>query len=596
MKKTVWKYIKNYKFESLLVRNAGVIILGVVLPLLFLISYNYKWYSAEMNRRMENMNEELLLRGAGIFDNVIENVLELSEQLSMRKEVLHVLENETSEYDEQESLQIVTNLMEEYLNMNAYLQDIFIYSDISGLIVNTNNVKRLEEDAGKGKWYYVHNMVLLDSAYILVNDTNVVFACQQIYSDNGRKLGVIVFEMNLKKIGKLLKNEDENQRGFFFVRDASGEILYCDRTEFDSFSKKEKQVYDDMMARQIANKMNSEKIDSNKIISHTESKHQVWNYFLITSAEEYGEEFKEGISYVYTSVIWGVVLSFVVACFITYISYRPVKRILEVVENPNIEMEQKIDNRSNEAVYIISNILNSAKMRKRSEVELTERMRELRYAQSSALQLQMNPHFLYNTLETIKWCAIEDMGRGNRTAQSITKLAVLYRFSLNQENMILTLQEELKFAKAYIDVLAIRFGEKIRYEWDIDESLFHSTVIKMCIQPLVENSVNHGLKSKHYYGNIRISAFKKENEIHLLVEDDGVGLTSGEIMVMNKRMEDMSIEKGTGVGLENVNRRVKLIFGEKYGVKVSRAQNFEQGCCIKITLPYVENKEEMSDV
>ena len=243
-------------------------------------------------------------------------------------------------------------------------------------------------------------------------------------------------------------------------------------------------------------------------------------------------------------------------------------------------------------LYITSNVLNTIKTKKAMDKEIEMHIKELNNAQAIALQFQMSPHFLYNTLETIKWCSIEDMGVGNRTSKAITKLAKLYRIGMDKENFILSLQEELEFTRVYVDALCLRFGDKIRYEWNVESEVNQCNVLKMCMQPLIENAVNHGLKNNLYYGNIAISIFKENNTIFIVVDDDGVGLTSGELMVLNETLKGKRKNMDTGIGLQNVNRRIKLIFGEEYGVGLKKTEKYSHGVSAVISLPYIEKAKE----
>lgn len=285
-------------------------------------------------------------------------------------------------------------------------------------------------------------------------------------------------------------------------------------------------------------------------------------------------------NFLISSVSIGVVTSLIVAYLITVLTYRPVRKIMNVIKNPKLHWNEKeATKQSNELLYITSNIM--ADMQKDEEIseetsqELEERIRALRQAQFRALQFQIDPHFLYNTLETIKWSAVEEMGLGNKVSKMLTKVAKLYRSGLENDDMIITLKEELDFLKLYIEILRIRFGDSITFHWQIDESLYDSTIIKMCLQPIVENAIQHGLRPKNYLGNITISASCENECLFISIENDGQIMSKEEMDRLNNKLKTGAGFEESKVGLRNVNERIKLIYGGKYGVSVCHGQGSE---------------------
>ena len=162
------------------------------------------------------------------------------------------------------------------------------------------------------------------------------------------------------------------------------------------------------------------------------------------------------------------------------------------------------------------------------------------------------------------------MGLGNKVSKMLTKVARLYRLGLENDDVIVTLKEELDFLKLYIEIVRIRFGDSIQFHWNIDQSLYECNIIKMCLQPIVENAIQHGLRPKNYLGNITISAFYQDDCLCVSVENDGQDMTDKEMDTLNKKLKTGSGFEESKVGLRNVNERIKLVYGKKYGVSVSR--------------------------
>ncbi|MBO5197887.1 MAG: sensor histidine kinase [Lachnospiraceae bacterium] len=586
--KSAWHYIKRYKFNSLLIRNFGYVMLFVMLPLMLVVWIGYTQFNEEMNDRMMDMNEELLQKSVVVTDNVMQGIVDLLEQMAEQKDILDAIEYQHTDITYYNSVLKVTNLIKEYTQLNQYIKATYIYSNVNGQIITGETVRQAKQYTDKGKWYYIYKSVPMESQYVLVNNEHSILFCKPVFSGAGEGIGVIVFDVDLQKIRELLESENISQNGIFFVVDISGQVMYCNQSNYFSLDEKERSEYKDAIGQVKPGDTKYSAENDPQFISVMESIHKSWRYALVTEQPKYKEEVRVLKTFLVSSLLTGVLTSILAAYVITFITYRPVKKILSVIEKPQMYGKDKeATKQSNELLYITSNILNTLNSKKQMNEELEKRMDSLHRAQSLALQFQIDPHFLYNTLETIKWSAIEEMGMGNKTSKLITKVAKLYRIGLEANNAILTLREELDFLKLYVDVLNARFGEKIQFEWEIDESLYDCSVIKMCVQPLVENAVNHGLKPGGYYGTIRICAYQEDGKLCISVEDDGEGISAAKIQELNQKLQARRGFEESRVGLHNVNERIKLIYGNEYGVTLSSEKEDDKtGTKAVITFPY----------
>lgn len=189
------------------------------------------------------------------------------------------------------------------------------------------------------------------------------------------------------------------------------------------------------------------------------------------------------------------------------------------------------------------------------ESELVKKQSELAYLQS-----QINPHFLYNTLESIKGMAVEE---GAHNIFNMTKaLAMVFRYSIKGTDSV-PLREELKIVKSYIDIQKIRFGSRLEAEYRFPEEILDIKVPKMILQPIVENAIFHGIEPKVGEGLLRLEGDLVENVLHVSIKDNGVGIEDDKLMTLMK-----SDDQTTGIGLENVNNRIKLTYGSEYGVRL----------------------------
>lgn len=564
--KSAWAYIKGYKFNSLLIRNMAYIFVLVAVPLLLVVSLNYEKFNDEVNERMMDMNDELLQKNAVVADNIMQDILNILEEISHRSDIMDVVQAEANDGAYHNKVVKARALLEKYTLSNNYIESAHIYSDLNQMVVNKVGSQNLKKEKDKEKWYYIHKSVPMDEPYFLVNDQNSIFACQPLLTQEGQRAGVFVLDVRLQKIRDLLESEEVSQRGMFFIVDISGSVMYCSDLEYFSLSEEKKLDYTGAIARVKPGESKLVAESGGIIVSVMESTHKSWKYALVTERPAYTEEVQTIENFLFSSVFVGVFTSILGACIITLITYRPMKKIINVIENPQIHWDEEASKESNELLYITSNILNTLNAKEEMSKELEMRVQNLRQAQFRALQFQIDPHFLYNTLETIKWNAIEEMGFGNKTSKMLTKMARLYRAGLENDDVIITLKEEIEFLKLYIDIVQIRFGDAITFHWDIDERLQDCMVIKMCLQPLVENAINHGLRPKSYRGNITISAYEQKEKLYISVTNDGEGMSEKDIRELNRKFRTGIGFDGNKVGLRNVNERIKLIYGTEYGV------------------------------
>jgi len=208
----------------------------------------------------------------------------------------------------------------------------------------------------------------------------------------------------------------------------------------------------------------------------------------------------------------------------------------------------------------------------------------LKKAELRALQAQINPHFLYNTLDTIIW-----MSHSNQTDQVIeivSALSKFFRISLSKGKDWITIAEEIERTRSYLTIQKMRYRDILDFNIELDEAVADNTILKLILQPLVENALYHGIKNKRQGGTITVRAKQKnENEILLEVEDDGIGFTSEKLAQLQTELDDDSgdIRMESGFGIGNVNNRIRLYYGKQYGVTVTSEYN--TGTCVKLVIP-----------
>lgn len=210
--------------------------------------------------------------------------------------------------------------------------------------------------------------------------------------------------------------------------------------------------------------------------------------------------------------------------------------------------------------------------------------RQQKESEFKMLSSQINPHFLYNTLEMIRMKAI--VNKDKEVATLIQKLSKMMRSALERTDRPVPLTDELDLIKTYLEIQKMRFGDKLDYEINIQTDLSDYQIFPLLIQPLVENAIIHGLEPKIDLGKLSITVVEKQGQLKIVVCDDGVGMDANRLSEVRKHLNTIDDKEGKRIGIRNVHQRIKLYYGDLYGVNISSQLN--QGTRITITLPIDE--------
>ena len=218
--------------------------------------------------------------------------------------------------------------------------------------------------------------------------------------------------------------------------------------------------------------------------------------------------------------------------------------------------------------------------------EIRRRQESLRRTELALLQAQINPHFLYNTMDTIIWLIEAD--KQQAAVEMVANLSSFFRHSLSKGEDVITLAEEERHVRSYLQIQHARYQDIMEYILDIDPGLHDAMLPKLTLQPLVENALYHGIKLKRAKGTIRITATLADGCVLLRVEDNGVGITPQRLAQLRDAMER---QERVGFGLSAVNQRLRLQFGPEYGLRLDSEEG--QGTTVTARIPYVR-KEAVS--
>ncbi len=274
--------------------------------------------------------------------------------------------------------------------------------------------------------------------------------------------------------------------------------------------------------------------------------------------------------------------------------YTPIKKLHDVtttITKNDLQALMTSDNVDEITELGMSFNIMIGKIRELLDSKIKEQQ-NLKKAELRALQAQINPHFLYNTLDTIIWMA--EAKKNDQVIEIVSALSSFFRISLSKGKDWITIGEEIERTNSYLTIQKMRYHDILDYQVQVEESVANYTILKLILQPLVENALYHGIKNKRQGGTIIVRAMgpKGENEVQLEVEDNGIGFTPDKLAQLQEELADDSgdIKLESGFGIGNVNKRIRLYYGKQYGISVK--SEYHTGTCMTLVIPAIQGDQD----
>ena len=413
-------------------------------------------------------------------------------------------------------------------------------------------------------------------------------------SDNG----VLLVDMNYDSVERMMEklNGEDNAR-YFYLCDKEGKLIYHPRIREilrDSFQENAEETAEWEDGIHYIKKGEREKTVIIDTIGYT-------GWKMVSVMEEKNRIFAHGgmLYYVFILISLTLLISLVFNQLLSLRLSYPIRKLNEDIESmgeKRLSISEISDYGSTEIIHLGKTLLQSfQKIDELTEEKLHEQ-EEKRQAEMDALQSQINPHFLYNTLESVVWM-IESEKRENAVFM-VTQLASFFRISLSGGRNIIPLSQELLHAENYMNIQKLRFKNKFSVYFEVPKEILDCLTVKLILQPILENAIYHGMEGMDGDGEIRVRGERIEGDIPqilLSVEDNGFGMTEEKATALLEREDSLPSfsaqkKRGSGVGLINVHKRIRLRFGPEYGLKIITAP--DEGTKVEIRLPFIEFTEE----
>ena len=561
-----------------------MLILGVVLYMRF----------STMSREETVQSTRKLMEQTG--EN-LEDYLVSMRQISDAAYYNVIKENDLSAQDQE--IQTKMNLLYEANRDN--LQSIAIYNDYGSLLAAEPVAAQKEDpDVTNQDWYKQaveemenmhfstpHIQKLFDDGthryYWVISLSRMVEL-----TDNGvSQMGVLLVDMDYSAISRMMNQINTSNNGqYYYLCDSSGEIIYHPRqiqisdgiTSEDSEAVAEYKdgVYDRVFEG-----------EQRKVIVNTIS----YTGWKLVGVIPYDTLSAGTINIRYFIILIILLMAMMLVIINRVVAVRISSPILKLNDSvKEYEAGEKPEiyiGGSSEIRHLGLSIQSSYEQIDTLMKKIVLEQNERRKSEFDALQSQINPHFLYNALESITWMVEGE--RNDEAVFMISQLAKLFRISLSRGRTVISIKDELQHAQSYMNIQMIRYKNTFSVVFDVDPEVYSYCIVKLVMQPLLENAINYGVEGMDDSGEIRVTGREENGAVILSVSDNGFGMSEEQVRLV--LTDSTRIRKhGSGVGLVNVNNRIKILFGKEYGLKVESEP--DEGTTVSIRIPAIPYTEE----
>ena len=578
----------------------------IIVTMCIMVTVFYMVFHSRAFNERGKYEEENLVNMEAYLNSYLEEVDSIAKNVNYNYYLQDYLETVIKEEDDYVDGGIGKNMRSYEMSSQAFSDTLLSRADISSIMIfgkkkmllnrSMYTYQRVALDYSKLDWYAKAVAKPQDAIITGPNrhsffdtDDEMISLSREVQSyENGTFRGVILINLNMNKITEICNSFQEKQENFICIINDKGELVYEQQNGKERFAFDEKENRQELNTALERMKESCFRLNyrgEKYLVTRTDMKTTGWT---LVSMVPYKSVMAE------TMAISGVmILAVVITLIVTLLLLnriltgvvKPLKKLEKYMVQVNPDnMDQRMEILTDDEIGHLSMKFNQMMDRIRNlKEQVIEEQEDKRKYELQALQAQINPHFLYNTLDSIIWMA--ETNDSNIVAMT-EALAKLFRISLNKGNEEISLERELEHVKNYLIIQSMRYADKFTYEISVDPGVERCRTIKLILQPIVENCIYHGIKKKRGTGKITIRAYRREQNLIIEVSDDGCGMPK-EICrkILSDEIESENIS-GSGIGVKNVNERIQLRFGKKYGLSYSSEEGV--GTTVTYVLPYNE--------
>ncbi|WP_346208059.1 sensor histidine kinase [Caldifermentibacillus hisashii] len=530
-------------------------------------------------------SSQLLSTSSGNIERELKKVEEISEQIAVDPNIQNLLTSINPKMDRLEQYRIrreIENILISYVGNEKFIRSVYLVDlnrniymsgikDPSFLNKNINKIiSQLKKTKGENIWIEKMEETYFTSSRKIRSYTSLDF----------NDLGYLIIRVNLDKITEEATNDSleggesiliSNKNTVFYAKGNLNTELKA--IDFSKLQDKNYTIWNINGKRYFICQKNSKNYSG-------------WDYWHIIPYEKLFLSIEKAKHILYSVFIIMFAFVFLIGFLFSERITRPIGKLVSAMQKVEIgdfnavRLMESSHMEKDEIGVLYRNFISMVNKVDNLIQENYVKKLLIEKTKFEALQAQINPHFLYNTLESINWMA--KMNKQWEISIMAESLGFLLRNALNTKETITSLEKELTFVQKYIIIQKYRFEERLNYQVHVPEHLLYCKIPKLSIQPIVENSIKHVLETSLETCSIQVTGTIVDSNVFIIVEDDGPGIDP----FILKKIENQNFESsGNSIGLKNIDDRIKMFFGKQYGIEVSNAKT--GGARVTISLPYL---------
>lgn len=597
MKKRFLQYVRAMKPGGIQSTLMLVFSFISVLTMLLMGVLMYMRFSMLSRQETIESSRKLMEQTGESMEDYLVNMRQISDA------VYYDVVKENDFYDKREEIQKGMNLL--YEANRDKLRTIALYNRDGSLVAAEPVASQKEDpDVTRQEWYqkamekmenihfsipHIQNLFDDNSFryYWVISSSRAV----ELTENRTSQTGVLLVDMDFSSISRMMKQINEVSNGqYYYLCDNNGQIIYHPRQIqiSDGICKE-----NSLVAASYKDGVYDEEFEGvqRKVIVNTVS-YTGWKLVGVIPYSLFSHEMINIRYFIGMVILLMAMMLIIINRVVTQRISRPILKLNHSVMEYEAGKKPEIYiGGSSEIRHLGYSIQSSYEKSEELMQEIVWEQNERRKSELDALQSQINPHFLYNALDSITWMIEGE--RNDEAAFMISQLAKLFRISLSQGHTIISVRDELQHAKSYMNIQRIRYKDAFSVTFDVDPELEEYCAVKLTLQPILENSINYGVDPMDDCGEIFIRVKKEEDLLVLSVEDNGIGMSEEEVSLL---LTDSNRKRkhGSGVGLVNINNRLQILFGKEHGLFIESEPDEGTRVSIRIpAIPYTENNRKI---
>lgn len=524
----------------------------ISMMIVFFISYTGYKNSVELLIRSKRIQTKQELENAGIYiSSYLDKIKSLANLISMNDEIKMISDKQ---YNDFTSLKNFISIIQKNDNL---IENIIIASKTGKIISSSKIDLSQSQQLDKEEWYqkslqYKNMPYITNEKHKLTSEQegNLISITSEIKDASNNHQGIIIIDLSHKFIEDYITKMNFGDNGYGFIATSQEKLL------FDTNTLSENKKYIELLKSRMKS-LEGDFIGETFNIPSTD-----WIAVGVTSME--GINSLKNV--LITNTIFWAIIVLIISIFISLlISNRitkPIRNLIKNIKNTDHKLTPlPYDKNSSSEIQDLTTAFNQL-LSKVSDLTLSiaEKEEAKRIFELKALQSQINPHFIYNTLDTIMW--LIEFNENEKAIEVTKSLGKILRLTLGINQDFVRLEEEVAHVKNYLEIQKIRYDDKFEYKFDISKDTEQLKIPKLILQPIVENAIYHGIKPLKGKGEITIKSYLEDETLFIIVEDNGIG---------PQQAKDKNIKtKLSGIGMSNVDQRIKILNNDNCGIKLSR--------------------------